>query len=247
MGEVLGSLFGTITPGPRNKASYSQDFGELPWEQPQKHSPDESGLQRLVELFTEQLAKRDAELEQVTARLNQYVAALAERDDQIRSLVDEVSRQRPRMARLEAENAELRATRAEALSRVAQQANELNQARATFGGYNDLIAGQRRQLAQQADELEEYRRALAERDEQILSLKDEVSRQTTRGNRFQTKGRQLLAEVAELRRHADAIRKFAGGRNAMFKAMHPDTAPPEDRAARTEIFKLVQFIFEGRR
>jgi chromosome segregation ATPase len=240
MGEFSGSLFGTITPGPWNKASYSQDFGELPWEQPQKHSPDESGLQRLVELFTEQLAKRDAELEQVTARLNQYVAALAERDDQIRSLVDEVSRQRPRMARLEAENAELRATRAEALSRVAQQANELNQARATFGGYNDLIAGQRRQLAQQADELEEYRGALAERDTIIAKV-------TAARDRFQAKGRQLLAEVAELRRHADAIRNFAGGRNAMFKAIHPDTAPPEDRAARTEVFKLVQLIFEGRR
>jgi hypothetical protein len=126
------------------------------------HTPEDSGVRRLVELFAEQLAGRDAALAQAVERLNQYVAALAERDRQIRSLIDEVS--------------SLRA----------------------------------------------------------------------RGDRFQAKGRQLLAEVAGLRAHAEAIRNFAGGRNAMLKAIHPDTGPPEDRAARTEIFKLIQLIFEDR-
>ena len=55
-----------------------------------------------------------------------------------------------------------------------------------------------------------------------------------------------MAEVAPLRSHAEVIRKFAGGRNAMLKAIHPDTGPPGDRAARDEIFKLVRLIFEGR-
>jgi len=97
---------------------------------------------------------------------------------------------------------------------------------------------------------------LAECVVQIRSLMDEVARARARGDHFQAKGRQLLAEVkelrsqaeadAELRGHAEAIRKFPGGWKAMSKAVHPDTAPAGDRAARTEIFKLVNLVFEER-
>ena len=61
-----------------------------------------------------------------------------------------------------------------------------------------------------------------------------------------TKGKELLAEVDEFRSHAEAIRKVPGGWKAVSKAVHPDTGPPGERAARTEIFKLVKHIFEGR-
>ena len=52
---------------------------------------------------------------------------------------------------------------------------------------------------------------------------------------------QSSAEVNALRGHCEAIRKI--GWQAMLKAAHPDSAPPEQRAARDELFKLVKTIF----
>jgi hypothetical protein len=102
--------------------------------------------------------------------------------------------------------------------------------------------------------------AVAERDRAITEIASERDRHAQENSRvavardrFQSNGRKLLAEVKhlrnqadELRSHADAIRKVPGGWKAVSKAVHPDTGPQGDSAARTEIFKLVKHILGER-
>ncbi|MBV9152696.1 MAG: hypothetical protein JO204_13060 [Alphaproteobacteria bacterium] len=179
-----------------------------------------------------------------------------------------------RAARLEAENAELRAMLAEAQARAKQPGASLEQYRALEARNrqlsNEIISLALEKLTveislvnkksensrlrdelsevtmclkpriwQLEDGLDQHRRALAERDAIIAEV-------TASRDRYQANGKKLLAEVRELRDHAEAIRNFAGGWKAISKATHPDRAAPEDRAAREEIFKLMQIIFNGR-
>jgi hypothetical protein len=115
--------------------------------------------------------------------------------------------------------------------------------------YEEVIAT----IARQADEDARTRdaacqQAVAERDALIESLTgerdrfaDDLMHTQAAAARYQASGKKLLAEVKPLRIHCEAIRQF--GWREMSKASHPDTAPPEQRAARDELFKLVTTIF----
>jgi len=84
-------------------------------------------------------------------------------------------------------------------------------------------------------------RLCEEQEAQIAALTAELQRVQAVRDSYQASGRKLLAEVKPLRVHCEAIEKI--GWREMSKASHPDTAPPEQRAAREELFKLVSTIF----
>lgn len=88
---------------------------------------------------------------------------------------------------------------------------------------------------------EEQEAQLATTAAQSNALVAELERTRATRDRYQTNGLKLLDEVKALRAHRDAIRKI--GWHEISKATHPDTAPPEQRAAREELFKLVKTMF----
>jgi hypothetical protein len=88
---------------------------------------------------------------------------------------------------------------------------------ADFGGY-DEHAGCKAAIAGLAQQLEA---AQAARD------------------RFQANGKKLLAHYREL----ESIIAFPGVKNALFKALHPDTGTGGDVASRTAAFQVLMGVF----
>jgi hypothetical protein len=98
-----------------------------------------------------------------------------------------------------------------------------------------LCEQQEADLAAIGERLEQYVAAVAERDAAIGTLQDQLEKTRATRDRYQ-------AEMTQWRSHIASIEKL--GFRAMSKAAHPDTAPPEQRPAREELFKLVKTIFE---
>jgi hypothetical protein len=103
------------------------------------------------------------------------------------------------------------------------------------------IARRETELAGIGERLEQYVAAVAERDAAIATLRAELTETRATCERFKANGKKLLDEIKPLRVHTEAIQKL--GWHAASKASHPDTAPPEQRSAREEIFKLIKTIF----
>ena len=128
---------------------------------------------------------------------------------------------------------------------VALREAEIAECAARLDEYVSALAERDAENARLAGRLDQYAAALAGRDGQIRALIDELTSETARGDRFKANGKKLMdKEVAPLRAHIEALCKL--GWQAMSKATHPDTGPAGDRAARDELFKLVNTIFEKR-
>jgi|SRR5271156_1427545 len=103
---------------------------------------------------------------------------------------------------------------------------------------NAVIAGLLEQNASLKEQVAAWAAAVAERDEYIGALADERDRACATRDRYQETGKRAAAQLREL----EIIITFPGVKNALCKAVHPDTGTGGDIPSRTAVFQTLMAV-----
>lgn len=104
----------------------------------------------------------------------------------------------------------------------------------------DDLAEAKAVIAGLLNQLEQWKAAVAERDQYITALHAERDEACAARDRYQANGKRAAAQLDELQ----SIIAFPGARNALLKAVHPDTGMGGDIASRTAITQTLNAVLK---